>query len=195
MLQSSATSRVRERDSLWAFDDRMRREGYAVLAGVDEAGRGCLAGPVVAAALILPPSFRDERVRDSKQIPGSARGSLFDVIAANALAFGVGVVSRETIDRINILHAALTAMREAVESLNLEPDIVIVDGNRKMPKAIRQMTLVSADRRSLTVAGASILAKVCRDRIMTELDSTYPQYGFASNKGYGSRAHLEALRR
>lgn len=185
----------REFDDLWGFDDRIRREGYGAVAGVDEAGRGCLAGPVVAGAVVFPPDFRDRRVRDSKQLTAAAREELYDVVVESALAFGIGTVSRETIDQINILRAALLAMAMAIESLSLTPDIVLVDGNRRMPCAVEQMTVVSGDRRSLAVAGASILAKVHRDRIMCELDLSYPEYGFASNKGYGSKAHLEALER
>ena len=175
------------------FDERVRQEGYDLVAGVDEAGRGCLAGPVVAAAVVLPRDFRDDRIRDSKQLTARTRELLFDVIAANAASYGIGVVPCQTIDSINILRAALLAMVQAVEALDQRPDIVLVDGNQPIPTALQQMTVNKGDAKSLSIASASIIAKVHRDRLMRELDVRYPGYGFASNKGYGSRAHLDAL--
>ena len=180
-------------DQMWAFDESVRQEGYDVVAGVDEAGRGCLAGPVVAAAVVLPRDFRDERIYDSKQLTARVREVLFDVIAANAASYGIGVVPSQTIDSINILRAALLAMVQAIEALHQRLDIVLVDGNQAMPTALQQMTVKKGDAKSLSIASASIIAKVHRDRMMRELDVRYPGYGFASNKGYGSRAHLDAL--
>ncbi|MBN2209385.1 MAG: ribonuclease HII [Candidatus Coatesbacteria bacterium] len=178
---------------MWAFDESVRQEGYDLVAGVDEAGRGCLAGPVVAAAVVLPRDFRDDRIYDSKQLSARMREVLFDVIAANAASYGIGVVSCQTIDSINILRAALLAMVQAIEALGKRPDIVLVDGNQAMPTALQQMTVKKGDAKSLSIASASIIAKVHRDRLMYELDARHPGYGFASNKGYGSKPHLDAL--
>ena len=181
-------------ESLWAFDENVRREGYDFIAGVDEAGRGCLAGPVVAAAVVLPRDFVDDRIYDSKQLTARMREVLFDVITTAAVTYGIGVVPPKTIDSINILRAALLAMFQAVGKLNQPPDIVLVDGNQRTPTALQQMTVKKGDAKSLSIASASIVAKVHRDRLMCELDVRYPGYGFASNKGYGSRAHVDSLK-
>ncbi len=181
-------------NDMWGFDEWVRQEGYDVVAGVDEAGRGCLAGPVVAAAVVLPRDFRDDRIRDSKQLTARMREVLFDVIAARAVSYGIGVVPPETVDSINVLRAALLAMVQAVDNLHRPPDIILVDGNQRMPKASQQMTVKKGDAKSLSIASASIIAKVHRDRLMCELDVSYPGYSFASNKGYGSRAHIDALK-
>lgn len=191
---------------MWEFDEQIRRDvcqlsaecrtagpGCGVIAGVDEAGRGCLAGPVVAAAVILPREFRDDRIRDSKLLSPRAREVLYEVIVQSSVCWGVGAVQSEDIDRINIARAALLAMVKATDALKDEPDVVVVDGIQKMPKQIAQMTVKFGDRRSLSVASASIVGKVHRDRLMCGLDAAYPCYGFSSNKGYGTRAHLEAL--
>jgi len=181
------------RDQMWAFDERVRCEGYDVVAGVDEVGRGCLAGPVVAAAVILPRDFRDERIRDSKQLTARMRDTLFDIITSGAVSYGIGVVPPETVDSINILRAALLAMVQAIDKLNRLPDIVLVDGNQRIPKSIQQMTVEKGDSKSISIACGSIIAKVHRDRLMCELGVHYPGYGFASNKGYGSKAHVAFL--
>ena len=180
---------------MWGFDEGIRQDGYRRIAGVDEAGRGCLAGPVVAAAVVLPHEFRDGRIRDSKQLSASARELLFEVIAKNALGYGIGVVAPEMIDSINILRAALLAMAKAVQQLSKPPEIVLVDGNQRMPGTIPQVTVKGGDNKSLSIASASIIAKVYRDRLMCELEVKYPGYGFASNKGYGTRSHVSALNR
>ncbi len=195
MTEATSPSHSGRNDDIWGFDERIRREGYRRIAGVDEVGRGCLAGPVVAAAVVLPHEFKDGRIRDSKQLSASARELLFDVITKNAVSYGVGVVPPETIDSINILRAALLAMAKAVQKLNEPPDIVLVDGNQRMPGAVQQVTVKGGDNKSLSIASASIIAKVYRDRIMRELDTEYPEYGFASNKGYGTRSHVSALNR
>ncbi|HUT04544.1 MAG TPA: ribonuclease HII [bacterium] len=195
MTEGTSPSYSGRRDDMWGFDEGIRQEGYRRIAGVDEVGRGCLAGSVVAAAVVLPHEFNDSRIRDSKQLSASAREFLFDVITKNAVSYGVGVVGPETIDSINILRAALMAMAQAVQNLNEPPDIVLVDGNQRMPGAVQQVTVKGGDNKSLSIASASIIAKVYRDRLMCELEMEYPGYGFASNKGYGSRAHVAALNR
>jgi len=195
VIEAICLNNVSIANDMWMFDESVRREGYDVVAGVDEAGRGCLAGPVVAAAAVLPRDFRDVRIRDSKQLTARMREVLFDVITTSAVSYGTGVVPPKTIDSINILRAALLAMVQAVENLNQRPDIVLVDGNQRMPTALLQMTVKGGDDKSLSIASASIVAKVHRDRLMCELDASYPGYGFASNKGYGSKAHIEALKK
>ncbi|MBN1592213.1 MAG: ribonuclease HII [Candidatus Coatesbacteria bacterium] len=190
----SNTANSESTGAMWAFDERVRAEGYEFVAGVDEVGRGCLAGPVVAAAVILPREFRDDRIRDSKQLTANAREELFGIITDRALSYGVGIIPPKTIDAINILQAALLAMAKAIRELRQTPDIMLVDGNRKIPDHIRQVTVVKGDSKSLSIAAASIVAKVWRDRLMCEFDSQYPHYGFAGNKGYGSKAHVDSLR-
>jgi ribonuclease HII len=182
--------------------------GYSCIAGIDEAGRGPLAGPVVAAAVILPPGFRERGIKDSKLLTALQRESLEPVIKTNAISWGLGVVEVEEIDRINILQASLRAMALACEALQPAPECVLIDGNRTIPLEFfaltcnsapstvpRQTTIVKGDRICLSVAAASIIAKVARDQIMIQLDRAYPRYGFASHKGYACPAHLEALRR
>lgn len=170
------------------------------MAGVDEAGRGPLAGPVMAAAVVLPPGFTRPEIRDSKALSPKARERAFFLITSNALAFAVGHSTPEEIDRINILKASLLAMRRAVEKLSPVPDFLYIDGNHTIPPAeggpwgsIRQEPIVSGDTRCVSVMAASILAKVTRDRLMLEYDRVYPGYGFASHKGYPTKAHLAAL--
>lgn len=183
------------------FEARARAKGFRTIAGVDEAGRGPLAGPVVAAAVVLPPGFFRPEIRDSKALSPKAREKAFRLVTSHALAFAVAQSSAEEIDRTNILQASLLAMRRAVENLSPLPDFLYVDGNVPIPPAgdapwatIRQESLVSGDARCVSVMAASILAKVSRDRLMLEYDRTYPGYGFASHKGYPTKAHLAALR-
>lgn len=168
--------------------------GARFVAGVDEAGRGCLAGPVVAAAVVLPPDARLPKLDDSKKLAPEVREMLFAEITAQALAIGVGRCLPEEIDRLNILWASLEAMRRAVRDLALPIDQLLVDGNRAIPDAPwPQETVVGGDGRSLSVAAASVVAKVTRDRQMVAFDTTYPEYGFPSHKGYATRAHYAAL--
>lgn len=177
------------------FENLARRRGFRAVAGIDEAGRGPLAGPVVAAAVILPESFDLPGLTDSKKLSEKQRQSLYPRIREEALAVGIGVASVADIDRLNILQATLQAMRRAVARLALPPDYLLVDGITALPTAIPQLTLKQGDSRSLSVAAASVVAKVVRDRIMNALDRSYPGYGFAGHKGYGSRAHLDAIAR
>ncbi|NNF83527.1 MAG: ribonuclease HII [Deltaproteobacteria bacterium] len=182
------------------FEARARAKGFRTVAGVDEAGRGPLAGPVVAAAVVLPPGFHRPEIRDSKALSPKARERVFFLVTSHALAFAVAQSSPEEIDRINILQASLLAMRRAVENLAPAPDFLYIDGNVPIPfpekepwARIRQESLVSGDTRCVSVMAASIVAKVTRDRLMLEYDRVYPGYGFASHKGYPTKAHLAAL--
>lgn len=179
-----------------SFDDRYRAQfGTSLLAGTDEAGRGPLAGPVVAAAVIFPPDFNMPEINDSKKLTDKKRRELLQPIVSNALSFAVVTVSPEEIDRINILKASLKAMKQAVERLNQQPGIVLVDGNKKFDFKAPLVAVVKGDSRSLSVAAASILAKVERDDEMIRLDEECPQFGWAQNKGYPTRRHIEALQK
>jgi ribonuclease HII len=169
-------------------------QGIGLVCGVDEAGRGPLAGPVVSAAVVFPKDFYPEGVNDSKKLSASQRERLFDLITENALDFGVGVVDHESIDRINILNASLLSMQKAIRKLKIVPEMVLVDGRIKIPHLkIPQIALVKGDNLSVSVASASILAKVTRDRLMEGFHRKYPQFSFDKNKGYSTKAHREAL--
>jgi ribonuclease HII len=166
-----------------------------LIAGVDEAGRGPLAGPVVASAVILKPDHVPCGIRDSKQLTPRRRESLYEEIRSSAVSIGIGIVSARAIDRVNILEASLWAMTEAVQSLRVRCDCAIVDGNSLPDLPIPVIAVVKGDSRCISVAAASIVAKVTRDRLMECMDVLYPRYYFRSNKGYGTRYHLEALRK
>jgi ribonuclease HII len=170
-------------------------QGFRTIAGVDEAGRGPLAGPVVAAAVVLPPGLVIPGVDDSKKLTAAARDRLYPRIMGEALAVGVGVSDNQTVDLINILQATLRAMENAVRSLAVVPDYLLIDGISKTALSIPQKTVRKGDSRSLSIAAASIIAKVTRDRIMVEYEQQYPGYGFAGHKGYGCAAHLAAIAR
>ncbi len=182
-----------DHDLYW-FERHARSQGYLLVAGVDEAGRGPLAGPVVAAAVILHPDRPIEGVNDSKKLTERQRELFFDRITAEALAIGIGSSPPEQIDRINILQATRQAMLEAVNQLAPCPDILLIDGITTISSPLQQQTIKQGDGRSASIAAASIIAKVTRDRLMHEFDRQYPLYGFARHKGYGSAAHLAALR-
>ncbi len=180
---------------LVSFDSSIREEGYRILAGVDEAGRGAIAGPVVAAAVVCEPVDELRAVRDSKLISEPLREELYELIIGNALSWGVGVVNAEEIDRLNILNATLKAMAIAVGALDIRPDLVLVDG-RKVPELdLEARAIVDGDNRSFVIALASIVAKVTRDRIMRGKEFEYPGYGFTRHKGYGTRQHIEAIKK
>lgn len=168
--------------------------GAKIIAGIDEAGRGPLAGPVTAAAVILPQGYKNTEIRDSKKLTDYKRRFLYDLIYEDALAVGVGVTEAFVIDRINILQATFLAMQEALSELVLQPDFILVDGNQRLPVAIPQKTIVGGDNISLSIAAASIIAKVSRDRLMEMYHRQFPQYNFLRNKGYGTAQHLSALR-
>jgi len=173
----------------------LRRKGYARIAGVDEAGRGPLAGPVVAAAVVLRPGRRLTGVADSKKLTESQRLYLFEVILEAAEAVGVGVVTEREIDGTNILKAARGAMHEAIMALRPVPDMVLVDGWPIPGLQLPQQAIIGGDARCASIAAASIVAKVARDRLMYALDSVYPGYGFAQHKGYPTPRHISAMRR
>ncbi len=172
----------------------LNRKGLSHVAGVDEAGRGPLAGPVVAAACILPKGISFEGLNDSKQLTAKQRDRLFTELTNTPLLhYAIGIVDVETIDQINILQAALLAMKQAVLALAVQPDYLLIDGNQRIATSIPQETLIGGDARSVSIAAASVLAKVTRDRLMEQYHQQYPQYGFAKHKGYGTAAHLAAL--
>jgi len=165
-------------------------------AGCDEAGRGCLAGPVTAAAVILPPDFHNDLINDSKQLTERQRERLRPVIEREAVAWAVAMVSPQEIDRINILRASITAMHRALDQLRVRPQGILVDGNRFFPyQDIPHTTIIKGDGKMLSIAAASILAKTHRDELMRELDKEFPQYGWAGNKGYPTAAHRAAIAR
>ena len=176
------------------YEGEAREQGYTAVCGVDEAGRGPLAGPVCAAAVILPAGLVIEGVNDSKKLSEKKREELFPVICEKALAYGIGWADEREIDEINILQATYRAMKRAVESLPLTADYSLIDGNRMPPLAIPGTTIVKGDALSMSIAAASILAKVSRDRVMVQFSRDYPQYGFEQHKGYGTAAHVQALR-
>lgn len=176
------------------FERNAYQSGYNLIAGIDEAGRGPLAGPVVAAAVILPREYGQAEINDSKRLSASKREKLFDIIWADALAIGLGVVEAAVIDEVNILQATLMAMKEACAELNPTPDFLIIDGINSLSLPIPQQTLIKGDSRSISVAAASIIAKVSRDRIMEIYHRQFSQYNFIKNKGYGTKEHLAAIR-
>lgn len=178
---------------IFEFDQEFRKQGYNNIAGIDEAGRGPLAGPVVASCVIMSPDVYIEGLCDSKKITPSKRERLYNEIQKNALAIGIGIVSHEIIDKINILQATFLAMKEALSQISCQIDIVLVDGWPIPDLLVPQKAIVNGDGKSASIAAASIISKVTRDRIMLDLSFKYPEYHFESNKGYGTSKHLEAL--
>ena len=178
---------------LYAYEKALHEEGISVICGIDEAGRGPLAGPVCAAACILPAGLELPGLNDSKKLSEKRREALYVQITAQAVAWAVCLVDEKTIDEINILQATYRAMRGAVEQLPVRPDLCLVDGNRDPGLSLPTKTVVGGDAACASVAAASILAKVTRDRLMVQLDAQYPGYGFAVHKGYGTKAHYAAV--
>jgi ribonuclease HII len=176
-----------------SFERHARQQGYEIIAGIDEAGRGPLAGPVVAAAVILNPDYENSDIKDSKKLTEKKRETLYEIIKRDALAVGIGVVEVPVIDAINILRASLMAMKEAVSDLTIFPDYLLIDGNKGIAVSIPQKTIVKGDARSISIASASIIAKVSRDKIMEMYHRQFPQYNFLKNKGYGTAEHLAAI--
>lgn len=177
------------------YEGLARKEGYGLIAGVDEAGRGPLAGPVVAAAVIVPQGAELTGIRDSKRMSARAREKAFSVILREALASGIGVASHKYIDAFNILKASLEAMRLAILALDPQPEFLLIDGIQSVPLPLPQRCLKKGDQISRSISAASVLAKVYRDRIMCSYHEMYPGYGFDKHKGYGTPYHLKALRR
>lgn len=179
---------------LWELENAVRGEGYCVVCGVDEAGRGPLAGPVCAAAVILPRGLVIEGLNDSKKLTEKRRESLYGEITSSAEAYGIAFASVEEIEKLNILGATYLAMNRAIAALGREIDLALIDGNRSAGIEYPSRTVVKGDSLCASIAAASVLAKVTRDRYMTELDARYPGYGFAKHKGYGTKAHYAAIR-
>lgn len=199
-LVNRAKKKISEYDKELKRTEKMKvyeREyaSYSCLCGIDEVGRGPLAGPVVAGAVILPKNCDILYLNDSKQLSEKKREELYEVIMEKAVSTGLGFVTPERIDKINILQATYEAMREAVSKLNPQPDLLLNDAVTIPKVSIKQVPIIKGDAKSISIAAASIIAKVTRDRLMVQYDSVFPEYGFASNKGYGAAAHLEALKK
>lgn len=174
------------------YENELYNKGIKYIAGIDEVGRGPLVGPVVTAAVILPKDFYDERINDSKKLTEKKREMLYDVIMENAISVGIGMSSEKVIDEINILEATKKAMLEAINNLSVKPDYLLIDAV-KLNSDIPQLSIIKGDAKSESIAAASIIAKVTRDRMMIELDKKHPEYDFKHNKGYGTKKHIEAL--
>ena len=179
---------------MWEIEDSFYSEDIKVICGVDEAGRGPLAGPVCAAAVILPDHLELPGLTDSKKLSDKKRRELFPLIQEQAIAYGIGFASEQEIDEINILQATFLAMQRALDQLTVRPDLALIDGNREKDFGLPVKTVVKGDSLSANIAAASILAKVSRDNLMEEMAKSYPQYGFEIHKGYGTKAHYAALR-
>lgn len=179
---------------LWELENEIYAEGYDLICGVDEAGRGPLAGPVCAAAVILPRDIEIAGLNDSKKLTDKKRETLYDVICENAVTYGIAFASVEEIESINILNAAMLAMNRAIEKLEPRPQLALIDGNRNSAINIPSRCVIKGDAKCADIAAASILAKVTRDRYMLEMAEKYPEYHFEKHKGYGTKLHYEALR-
>ena len=179
--------------SLFLYDESLKTSPEFLLCGVDEAGRGPLAGPVVAAAVILNDGFEIDEINDSKKLSEKKREALFPVIKENS-TYGIGIASEKEIDELNILKATFLAMKRAVENMGKTPDLILIDGNKVPPTMVNAEALVKGDAKSASIAAASILAKVTRDHMMLELDEKYPMYNFKKHKGYPTKEHYELLK-
>lgn len=180
--------------SLWELENELYDSGIDVICGVDEAGRGPLAGPVCAAACILPRGLEIEGLNDSKKLSEKRREALYDVIIEKAVTYGIAFATVEEIEELNILGATYLAMNRAIAQLNVTPDLALIDGNRNQGITVNSQTVVKGDSKCADIAAASILAKVTRDRYMLELDEKYPEYQFKKHKGYGTKDHYTAIR-
>ena len=180
---------------LWKFENAARKNGYSSIAGVDEAGRGPLAGPVVSSAVILPDSFLKAGITDSKKLSPKIRDVLYEKIYDEAISIGTGIVDALEIDRINILQASLLSMRIAIENLDPKPDFLLIDGIHRIPHRIPQQPITKGDALSVSIAAASIVAKVTRDRLMERYHLDYPQFGFSKHKGYPTKKHKAAIQK
>lgn len=177
----------------YSLEHEYSEKGFKAICGVDEAGRGPLAGPVYAAAVILPLDCEIEGLNDSKKLTEKKREALFPIITEKAIAYGIGAASEKEIDEVNILNATFLAMQRAVDSLNIKPDFAMIDGNRHPNVCENEITVVKGDGKSMSIAAASVLAKVSRDRFMLEMDKKYPEYEFKKHKGYGTKLHYEKI--
>lgn len=191
MARLTKEQELERQEAMWEYERGLLE--YEYIAGVDEAGRGPLAGPVYAAAVILKPGARIDGINDSKKLSEKKREELFDVIIENSVAYAVYSVDEKTIDEVNILNATHMAMNGAVNSLSVRPDFVLIDGNSIKNMTLPHETIVKGDAKSISIAAASILAKVSRDRYIIQMAEKYPEYGFEKHKGYGTKAHIEAI--
>lgn len=180
--------------NMWAIEEELFAQGYTLICGVDEAGRGPLAGPVCAAAVILPKGLVISGLNDSKKLTDKKRRELFPIIKEHAIAYGIGLADHSEIDEINILQATFLAMERAISQLSVRPEFALIDGNREKDFGLPVKTVIKGDSLSANIAAASVLAKVTRDDIMEAMAVEYPEYGFEVHKGYGTKAHYEALR-
>lgn len=193
MPKRTKEEEIKRLQQLWITEEELFKKNYLYIAGVDEAGRGPLAGPVYAAAVILPRGEMIEGINDSKKLSPKKRNELYDIIYQKAIAVSSASVDEKTIDQINILNATYLAMQKAVENLPIKADFALIDGNRAPKLNIACDTLVKGDSKSINIAAASIIAKVERDRYITEIAKKYPEYGFEKHKGYGTREHFDAI--
>lgn len=193
MAKLTAEEEKKRQEALWEIENSLKEKGFEYIAGVDEAGRGPLAGPVYAAAVILPDGAELTGINDSKKLTPKKREELFEKITEIAISYAIFSVDEKEIDEINILNATHKAMNGAVNSLSQKPDYVIIDGNSIKGMEIAHETVVKGDAKSISIAAASILAKVSRDRYIDEMGKVYPEYGFENHKGYGTKAHTDAV--
>ena len=191
----SYTAEMERLKALSYYENLCRKNGFSLIAGIDEVGRGPLAGPVVTAAVILNKNAMIEGVNDSKKVPAAKREKLYDIIINEAVAYSFGVVSSDEIDEINILQATYKAMRQAISGLGIKPDYILADAVTIPKIDIPQQGIIKADAKSISIGAASIIAKVYRDRMMEKYAEIYPEYGFEDNKGYGSKFHIEAIKK
>ena len=177
----------------YSYEIQAHNDGFSVVCGVDEAGRGPLAGPVFAGAVILPENYTHEILNDSKKLSEKKRDLVYDDIIKDAISWSVGIATEKEIDEINILNATFLAMKRAVEGLSIKPDLAFIDGNRYPNTGVKEVTIVKGDSKCMSVAAASIIAKVSRDRFMLQMAEKYPQYQFEKHKGYGTKLHYEMI--
>ena len=188
-------SELKRLEEISFYENECRKKGFKIIAGIDEVGRGPLAGPVVTAAVILEENCKIEGINDSKKLSAAKREALYDIITKEAVAYSFGIVSPEEIDRINILQATYKAMQQAIAGLSVKPDFVLADAVTIPNIGISQQGIIKGDAKSISIGAASIIAKVYRDRMMTEYAKLYPEYGFEDNKGYGSKQHTGAIKK
>ena len=177
----------------YSYEITAHEKGYKVVCGIDEAGRGPLAGPVFAAAVILPENYSHPVLNDSKKLSEKKRDAVYEDVIKDAVCYSVGIATEEEIDKINILNATFLAMKRAVEGLSVKPDFAYIDGNQYPKTGVKEETIVKGDGKCISVAAASIIAKVSRDRFMLEIDKQYPEYQFSKHKGYGTKLHYEMI--
>ncbi|NTV90510.1 MAG: ribonuclease HII [Clostridiales bacterium] len=182
-------------ETMSRYEQEAIESGYKLIGGVDEVGRGPLAGPVVTSCVILPQGVFISGLNDSKKLSAAVRDRLFDEISEKAVAIGIGIVDEKCIDEINILNATKKAMKIAISQLEPQPDLLLIDAVRLEDVDIKQLSIIKGDALSISIAAASVIAKVTRDRMMEEIDAEYPQYGFSKHKGYGTKEHIDAIKK